>query len=95
MASLNEIYKVNFANAKSKQGAIFQGDKYRITILTESLIRFEYNELGEFLDLPTEFAINRNFEVPKMEVTQDLKYLIIKTKYFRLEYSKNKNFIGS
>ncbi len=95
MASLNEIYKVNFANAKSKQGAIFQGDKYRITVLTESLIRFEYNELGEFEDRPTEFAINRNFEVPKMEVTQDIKYLIIKTKYFRLEYSKNKNFIGS
>lgn len=95
MASLDEFYKVNFANAKSKQGAIFQGDKYRITILTESLIRFEYNEKGEFENRPTEFAINRNFEIPKMEVTQDNKYLIITTKYFRLEYSKNKSFIGS
>lgn len=95
MASLDEYYKVNLENAKSKPGAIFQGNKYRITVLTESLIRFEYNELGEFLDLPTEFALNRNFEVPKMTVNQDPKYLVITTKYFRLEYNKGKSFIGN
>jgi len=95
MASLDEYYKVNFENAKSKPGAIFQGNKYRITVLTESLIRFEYNEQGEFENRPTEFALNRNFEVPKITVNQDPKYLVITTKYFRLEYNKGKSFIGN
>ncbi len=95
MASLEEYYKINFENAKSKQEAIFQGDKYRITVLTESLIRFEYDEKGEFENRPTEFALNRNFEVPKMSVNQDSKYLVITTKYFKLEYKKGNSYVGS
>lgn len=95
MASLSDYYKVNFENAKSKPEAIFQGDKYRISVLTESLIRFEYNEEGKFENRPTEFALNRNFEVPPMTVTQDNKYLVITTKYFRLEYNKGKSFAGN
>ncbi len=95
MSSFEEHYKINFDNGKSRQGSMFQGDKYRITILSESLIRFEYNEEGKFEDRPTEFALNRDFEVPTMGVNQDDKFLIITTKYFKLEYSKNKPFLGN
>ena len=40
------------------------GNKYRITILTERLVRFEYNEAGSFEDRPTEFVKNRKFQKP-------------------------------
>lgn len=95
MAALTEQFKINYEKAKSKSGAVFQGQKYRITILSELLIRFEYNAKGNFENRPTEFAINRDFEIPPMGVTQDNKFLVITTKYFKLEYTKEKPFAGS
>ena len=74
---------------------IIQGKKYRFTVLSEILIRMEYSEAGKFLDLSTEFARNRKFDIPKFSVQQDDKFLVIETKYFRLEYIKEKSFIGS
>lgn len=90
-----EHLRPNYENAKSKPGAIFQGQKYRITILTERLIRFEYSETGTFFDLLTEQVTNRNFSVPQFEVKEDNRYLEITTKYFKLQYAKEKPFIGS
>lgn len=74
---------------------IIQGKNYRFTVLSEILIRLEYSPTGEFLDETTEFAKNRNFNVPKFNVQQDEKYLVIETNYFRLEYAKEKSFIGT
>ena len=73
---------------------VFQGKYYRITILSERLIRFEYNLNGQFLDLPTEFAVNRNFPRPALKVEEDDKYLEIVSKYFALLYVKEKPFAG-
>ena len=94
MSKLGDHFKVNYADAKSKPEAIFKGDKYRITILSEILIRLEYDENGIFEDRPTELAIFRNFEIPKFRVEEDDRYLVITTKYFSLEYVKNKPFVG-
>ena len=80
--------------AISNTAAVFRGKYYRITILSERLIRFEYDLEGKFMDEPTEFAINRNFSVPEMKVQQDDKYLEIVTKYFAMVYVKEKPFIG-
>ena len=74
---------------------IIQGKKYRFTVLSEILIRMEYSEDGKFLDLSTEFARNRKFDTPKFTIQQDEKFLVIETKYFRLEYIKEKSFVGS
>lgn len=73
---------------------VFQGKTYRITILSERLIRLEYNLNGQFLDLPTEFAVNRNFPTPQLKVEEDEKYLEIVSKYFALLYVKEKPFAG-
>lgn len=88
-------FYVDYSNNRSKSEAIFQGQTYRITILTERLIRFEYNKDGIFFDDLTERVQNRNFEVPEFQVNQDEKYLEITTKYFKLQYVKEKPFIGS
>ena len=74
---------------------IIMGKKYRFTVLSEILIRMEYSETGEFLDELTEFARNRNFSIPKFDVKQDEKYLVIETSYFKLEYEKEKSFYGT
>lgn len=80
--------------AISNSAAVFRGKYYRITILSERLIRFEYNVDGKFMDEPTEFAINRNFPIPDIKVEQDDKYLEIVSKYFAMLYVKEKPFVG-
>lgn len=94
MANLDAHFKVNYQDALSNEKAIFRGEKYRITILSERLIRFEYSEKGVFFDHPTELARFRNFNVPNFQVEETDKNLIIQTKYFVLEYVKEKPFIG-
>ncbi len=88
-------FKVNYLHAKTKESAIFKGDKYRISILSERLIRLEYSETGYFYDGLTERVINRDFNIPEFQVKEDNKYLEISTNYFTLTYIKNKPFIGS
>lgn len=94
MANLDAHFKVDYNNALSNNRAIFQGSKYRITILSERLIRFEYDADGVFFDHPTEFARFRNFPIPKFQVEDNATTLIIQTKYFVLQYLKDKPFIG-
>ena len=85
-------FRPNYQNAKSKKEAIFQGQKYRITVLTERLVRLEFNKDGIFFDDLTEQVINRNFPVPEFKVVEDDRYLEITTKYFMLKYQKEKPF---
>lgn len=92
---MDEHFKVSYENACALSNAIFKGEKYRITILSERLIRFEYSEDGLFYDGLTERVINRNFKLPIFTVKEDKKYLEISTKYFKLTYVKEKPFIAS
>lgn len=92
MSELGDHFKIDYAKAKSKPEAVFKGEKYRITILSDVLIRLEYSKDGVFNDYPTVMAINRDFEVPKFEVKQDKKYLQINNEYFQLEYTKEMPF---
>lgn len=73
---------------------VFKGNNYRITVLSDRLIRFEYSLSGDFLDAPTEFAINREFPEVTIKVDEDSKYLEIEGKYFALLYQKEKPFLG-
>ena len=94
MASLGEHFKVNTDNLVSDSRVTFKGVNYRITVLSERLVRLEYSLDGTFYDGMTEIVSNRNFSVPKIKVEQDEKYLVITTKYFILQYAKEKNFKG-
>ena len=95
MANLPEYLKIDQNNAISNELAIFKGEKYRITVLSDLLVRLEYAEDGKFMDRLTELVINRNFEVPHMDVKEDEKFLEISTKYFTLSYVKGKPFAGT
>ena len=50
MYDLGQSFRINQENLEVEPKSVFTGQKYRIQILTERLIRFEYNELGKFVD---------------------------------------------
>lgn len=92
MYNLGEQFNIDYQKALSDSNGIIKGEKYRITVMTERLLRLEYSENGKFEDRPTELALNRLFKVPKFEIKQDEYYIELATSYFKLSYVKNKNF---
>lgn len=94
MYELGDSFKLDLNKAISNNECVYKGAKYRITVLTERLVRLEYNESGVFVDNPTELVWYRNFNKPEFTVQETNKILNITTKYFTLTYIKNKNFNG-
>ena len=95
MDDYKNIFGVNMQNAVGNPAYMFKGTKYRITIITDRLVRFEYSENGSFEDRPTEFAKNRRFGGPQIEKSEDDKTLVLRTKYFQIKYVKEKNYVGT
>ncbi len=50
---------------------IIQGTSFRISVLTDSLLRLEYEENGHFTDNATQVVLNRNFPKVNFEVICD------------------------
>lgn len=94
MYNLGDQFKMDYEKAKANKECVFQGNKYRITVLTERLIRLEYDENGFFEDRPTELVWFRNFEKPEFTVKEDHRFFEITTKYLTLTYTKDKKFYG-
>ena len=74
---------------------IIMGKKYRFTVLSERLIRLEYNPNGIFEDRTTQRVIKRNFPKVDYKMEESETLLQIVTSYFTLNYVKEKNFITS
>ena len=94
MYDLGDSFKFDLSKSTANSECVFKGNKYRITVLTERLVRLEYNENGVFENYPTELIWYRNFNKPEFTVEENDKVLKITTKYFELTYLKNKNFYG-
>ena len=96
MSDLSEHFRIDVNAGKANSKFVFQGKKYRISILSDVLIRLEYSETGSFNDYPTLFAINRRFKYePTITVKEDDKFLNITNSYFILEYAKEKPYEAS
>ena len=94
MASLDNRFMPNMQNAQANSQAVFTGPNYRISVLSERLIRLEYSQNGSFSDSLTTLVKNRKFNLPTFKVEQDEKFIVITTKYFMMQYAKNKPFLG-
>ena len=95
MSSLKPHFSVpEYEGAISHLNGIIRGEKYRITILSDVLVRLEYSETGAFEDRPTELVKFRAFDVPKFTKKEDNTHLVVSTKYFKLEYQKEMPFEG-
>lgn len=63
-------------------------DKYRFTVLTDGLIRYEWADDGQFEDRASVFAIHRDLPVPEFRVEETEESLKIITSRFYLTYDK-------
>lgn len=73
---------------KADEHFVVQGDKYRITVLTEQLLRLEYSEDGVFEDRATRLAFNRAFDTPQYQVYRQNGLLHVVTRHLHLEYDE-------
>lgn len=75
-------------NPITKEKSIIKGDKYRISILTSRLIRFEYNNDGVFEDRMTKAVVNRDFPEVTYKVYDRENELKILTDHVIIRYDK-------
>ena len=52
----------------ARPDAVVQGDRFRITVLTDGLLRLEWADDGVFEDRATTFALRRDLPVPDFRV---------------------------
>ncbi len=69
---------------------VIQGEKYRITMLTQGLIRLEYSEDGCFEDWATQSVWNRDFSKTEFRCKETPDSLEIFTSRIHLVYDKQK-----
>ena len=84
-----EQYRVE-VHPQTNPESVLQGEKYRISILTEALIRFEYSEAGIFEDRATQKVLNRDFATPDFHVSRDKNGLHIFTGAMEIHYDEGK-----
>lgn len=83
--TINQIFNTH---GMCQKESIVEGENYRFTVLTECLIRMEYSDSGKFEDLPSTFAINRDFDVPHFKVLDQKEYLEIHTDKLSIYYDR-------
>ncbi|MBR4973676.1 MAG: DUF5110 domain-containing protein [Clostridia bacterium] len=72
-------------NGKAIDENIVVCNNARFTVLTDRLIRIEYDLSGKFIDKASQFAFNRNFPKTDFSVFED-DFLIIETEFLKLKY---------
>ena len=70
------------------EGAVIAGEGWRITVLTDRLLRLQYEPDNRFRDGATQTVINREFPLPDFTVRDRGDRLSIETDGLRLEYDK-------
>ena len=83
---MQNIYRVETRPIALSENVV-KGEKYRITMLTEGLIRMEYSEHGVFEDRATQMAFFRDFYNPQNEM-----FRLLGTKR---SFSQNETFFFS
>ena len=93
MYKLGEQFTNNSVESlTSKESAVIRSSTYRISVLSERLIRLEYSDNGVFNNYETAIVKNRRFDVPEYTKQEDDTILKIDTMYFTLTYLKRAPF---
>ncbi len=77
---------------KALDANIVRGDTYRITVLTDRLIRLEQDADGQFEDRATQTVFYRDFPAVKYTVTREAGVLCIETDELKLTYTEGAVF---
>ena len=95
MYPLGKQFEVDYTKASSEEKAIIKGNNFRISVITERIVRLEFSPSGQFIDRPTQLVSKRNLGLANFSVDQNNSYLNVTTKYFKLKYLKNAPFVGT
>src|SRR4051794_32688004 len=76
------------ASPAAHPDAVLQGDHWRITVLTDGLVRLEWAPDGVFEDRATTFALHRDLPVPRFEVVDRGPALEVVTDRLHLVYDR-------
>lgn len=83
----NKRYQLDAHPAAHPEAIVVRGHA-RFTVLTDQMIRIEYDPRNKFENRATQTVLNRDFEVPEFEVIESDKELQISTKNIQLFYYK-------
>ena len=84
---MKEIYRVSTRPVANMENVIL-GEHYRITLLTEGLVRLEYAEDGIFEDRATQFAFYRDFPKTDYRVIRTQDGIEVHTSRIHLIYNE-------
>lgn len=87
---VNTINTVNAMNPVCRKENVFEGMHYRISVITEGLLRLEYSDDGTFEDRATQTVGNRKFPAAEFVAERGCKKLRITTRRLRLEYDEKR-----
>lgn len=68
--------------------AVLRGDHWRISVLTDGLVRLEYDPSGRLEDRPTTFAQHRELPVPAYRVVEGETHVEVVTDRLHLTYDR-------
>lgn len=74
---------------------VFQGKNYRLTLLGEATLRYEWSDSGEFEDRASTFALFRNQPAVEHTLTETEQSITISTKKLHIFYKKDEPFSGA
>ncbi len=75
-------------NPMCRRENVVQGETYRITVLTDCLVRLEYEKDGKFEDRATQTVVNRDFPPVAFETNEGEEWLEITTKRLSIRYDR-------
>ena len=75
--SVNDIKTVNTNPLITDNSMVIRGNHYRISILSDMLLRLEYHPEGIFYDNETQLVQFRNFEIADFDVSHHSLYLFL------------------
>ena len=81
-------HSVTHDHVTHDHSALLQGEHYRITPLTERVVRLEWSPSGRFEDRPTTFAIRRDLPAPEVRVEATDTGLRVVTGHYVLDYDR-------
>ena len=80
-------YKVN-SKPYCRPENMIKGNNFRISVLTDKLIRLEYNNKEEFEDRATQIVFNRDFPQTTFVLEESEQELVVRTDSLELHYDK-------
>ncbi len=72
--------------------AVVSSGKVRFSILTDRIIRMEFDPAANFDDRPSLVYWYRNFDAPEFHLSSSDDQIIIETKFLRLHFNEKNRF---